>query len=240
MAPKESNPLGKNQLITVEPKVISYYNGNTVGSRSSLLRNRKHAYILGLWGADGYHRTSSIGLTTIHSALAKTFQTFLLEKFSSERLRLRVYFPDKNKEKKKLNTNWFQGKISHCEGKKLQHFAYQIYVNSRPLLREFRESIKTRDQMETSCIPSYFAGRFDGDGSVNKSQDKDFRIVYKFKKEAILDRNLLVRLGFKNISIYRYRKARTYALYVWQSSVSKLVNLIRQDSFKLKRLLFAP
>ena len=68
---------------------------NTVGSSSSNFCNFsnrvKDARILGLWYADGYHRTSSIGLSSIDSDLIKDFSEFLAGLLGLNRLRLRVY-----------------------------------------------------------------------------------------------------------------------------------------------------
>jgi len=68
--------------------------GNTVGSLSSLLVRPKDSYILGLWGADRYLRTSSIGLSNTNKILIKRFSEFLLSRLPTERLRLRVYGSD--------------------------------------------------------------------------------------------------------------------------------------------------
>lgn len=136
--------------------------GNTVGSTSTdfcnFPRSEIDAYIIGLWCADGYHRTSSIGLSNVDSDLIKEFSEFLLQLFPKNRLKLRVYKPD---------------------GYKRRQTAYQVYVNSRPLLRKFKIWKENPGQSITKeyAFP-YFGGRFDGDGSVAKDYYRDCRIVY--------------------------------------------------------------
>ena len=85
--------------------------GNTVGSASTnfcnFFSNEKDAYILGLFCADSYWWTSSIGLSNTDSELIKIFKRFLRKHFSERRI--------------KFNRN-------------------HLFVNSRPLLREFRRA----------------------------------------------------------------------------------------------------
>ena len=208
-----------------------------MGSINRFFNNKKRVYILGLWSADGYHRTSSIGLTTIYPNLAIKFQSFLLEKFSKERLKLRIYLG----RRKKVKTDWFFGeKINYCLGSKLKNSAYQIYVNSRPLLRFFRACVNERKELSKIFIPSFFAGRFDGDGSVSKDRKKDLRIAYSKKKETQIDRSLLSKLAFKKIKIYRYKKAGTYVLYISRFSTQSFLEMIQPESLKLQNLLITP
>ena len=101
--------------------------GNTVGSANTdfwRLKTKDDAYIAGLWCADGYHRTSSIGISNTDLALVERFKDFFLQIFPKERIKLRIYNPDSFKRRTK---------------------AYHLYVNSRPLLRKFKQ-IKERAQ----------------------------------------------------------------------------------------------
>jgi len=111
--------------------------GNTVGSTSTnfcnFFSNEKDAYILGLWCADGYWWSSSIGLSNIDSDLIGIFQRFLKRHFPEDRIR--------------FNRN-------------------HLFVNSRPLLREFILSKKKLDGLKNAgAVRAYFAGRFDGESA---------------------------------------------------------------------------
>jgi len=65
--------------------------GNTVGSTSTnfcnFFSNEKDAYILGLWCADSYWWTSSIGLSNTDSDLVETFRKFLKKFFPANRIK---------------------------------------------------------------------------------------------------------------------------------------------------------
>jgi hypothetical protein len=188
--------------------------GNTVGSGHVMLTSNEEAYILGLWCADGYHRTSSFGLSSINVQLIKRFAKYLLSQFKHERLRLRIYIPAHHNICPPSLISEICDKISYLRMTKARNVAYQVYVNSRPLLRRFME-LKTRisDISDEEVIP-YIAGRFDGDGSVAEDLRRDLRIVYGNKEEALRDKNLLNKIRGYRIQIYCYRKARTYCLYV--------------------------
>lgn len=110
---------------------------NTVGSTNSnfcnFRNNENHAYFLGLWCADGYHRTSSIGLSNISEELILKFSNFLTKLLNKERLRLRVYHHGKINPDLSLPINI--KRVSHLISHKSRHTAYHIYVNCRQLLR---------------------------------------------------------------------------------------------------------
>lgn len=210
-----------------------------MGSSSNRQKTLIDSYILGLWGADGYHRTSSVGLTSVNPELVKRFYLFLRQKFPLSRIRLRVYSNHGRKVKLPQSMNWYKGKVASCKGTKLRKLAYQIYVNSRSLLRDFREAIKNRLMISSENIPRYFSGRFDGDGSVAKDFRTDFRIVYKNLHEVKVDKQLLKKIGF-NSRIYRYKKAGTYVLYVSRYESNKLCKLLKPYSAKISGLLVTP
>ena len=198
--------------------------GNIVGSTNTdfcnLPTSKTDAYIIGLWCADGYHRTSSIGLSNTNLDLIKKFSEFLLSLFPKERLKLRVYSPDNLKRKQT---------------------AYHTYVNSRPLLRRFKiwkEQVTTI--ITKHYILPYFAGRFDGDGSVAKNFYKDCRIVYGNQQEAEEDMKLLRSIGFNKIKIYRYTAAHTFCLYVSRLETNKFLSEIYPYSIRLQKSVFVP
>ena len=198
--------------------------GNTVGSLSSLLLNPHDSYILGLWAADRYLRSSSTGLSNTNLTLIRRFSLFLLSRFPKSRVRIRIYGSTKR--------NVFSGfKKSYCKGFKHKLVAYHIYVNSRPLVRDFFDSLKSRNLLKGSCLFAYFAGRFDGDGSLSKGKRRFFRIVYSNKEDAMEDKILIPRI---KTSLYRYEKANTYCLYFSEKTLNKFLKKIKPFSNKLQ------
>lgn len=197
--------------------------GNTVGSANSDfwdLKTRDDAYIIGLWCADGYHRTSSIGISNTDTDLIEKFREFFLEFLPAERLKLRIYQPDKFKRRTK---------------------AYHLYVNSRPLLRKFREiKDNIRKYINENLILPYIAGRFDGDGSVAKDFHRDCRIVYGNKKEAENDLEMMKTLNFQKMKIYQYKSAKTFCLYFSRFETERFLSLIYPYSLRLQKSVFAP
>ncbi len=97
--------------------------GNTVGSKFSF-KTAEDFYILGLWLADGYWWSSSIGLTSVSPKLIGKFSKFLLRVAPSHPLKQRIY-PVRLGEKRKQE-------------------AMQVYINNRSLTRLFM-SFKTGD-----------------------------------------------------------------------------------------------
>lgn len=197
--------------------------GDTVGSTNIdfwNLKTKDNAYIIGLWCADGYHRTSSVGISNTNIDLVEKFKEFFLKFLPVNRLKLRIYYPDKLKRRTK---------------------AYHLYVNSRPLLRRFREfknnisSFISRD-----LILPYMAGRFDGDGSVAKDFYRDCRIVYGSLEEVKKDLALIKILDFKKMKIYNYRKAKTFCLYFSRLETNRFLSLIYPYSLRLQKSLFVP
>lgn len=112
--------------------------GNTVGSKF-FFKTAEDFYILGLWLADGYWRSSSIGLTSVSPKLISKFSKFLLRVASSHSLKQRIY-PVKTGDKRKQE-------------------AVQVYINNRPLTRLFM-TFKTGDlYVPKSYLLAYLAGR---------------------------------------------------------------------------------
>ena len=197
-----------------------------MGSLSSLLSNPDDSYILGLWGADKYHRSSSVGLSNTNVALILKYSDFLLSRFSVDRLRLRVYGNRVPEKLKDFKTNF-------CKGSKNVQTAYHIYVNSRPLLREFIESLENRANLNLNSIYPYFAGRFDGDGSIGKGRRRFCRIAYSSVHDLSKDRILLSDI---KTSVYEYKQAGTFCLYFSEATLDLFLERIRKYSFSGKLL----
>lgn len=198
--------------------------GNTVGSANTdfcdLEFNKETAYIIGLWCADGYHRTSSIGISNTDTELVNAFRIFFLKKFREERIKMRTYAPD-----------IFKRRTT----------AYHLYVNSRSLLRTFREYKRNVSKyISGTFIAPYMAGRFDGDGSVAKNFRNDCRIVYGSREEAEEDLALMRSLGFEKMRTYEYRSARTFCLYFSRYETNMFLSLIYPYSIRLQKSVFAP
>lgn len=87
---------------------------------------------------------------------------------------------------------------------------------------------------------AYFAGRFDGDGSVDKNLRSDCRIVYASKQEAELDQELLTKIGIRQTRIYYYKTAKTFCLYVSRYEAKKFLDKIFSHSIKLQKLVRVP
>ena len=116
-----------------------------------------------------------------------------------------------------------------------------LYVNSRPLLREFNLAKKQLEKIKgNEIVREYFAGRFDGDGSIDKNLRNDCRIVYGKKKEAEIDKKILKRIRIRNTKIYYYKSAKTFCLYISRYEAKKFLKNIFPYSLKLQKLVFVP
>ena len=116
-----------------------------------------------------------------------------------------------------------------------------LFVNSRPLLREFISAKNSPDKLKNAkAIRAYIAGRFDGDGSVDKNLRNDCRIVYGRKSEAEIDKDLLRRIGISRTKIYYYKSARTFCLYISRYETKKFLESIASYSLKLQKLVLVP
>ncbi len=176
--------------------------------------------MFGLWCADGYHRTSSIGLSNTDPDLIQRFSGFLRTLFPVERVKMRIYEPDSKKRRTR---------------------AYHVYVNSRPLLRTFKAwRLSPRNFVAARLIVPYMAGRFDGDGSVASDFYCDCRIVYSNAEEAEQDGAFLREVGFEKIKIYHYVQARTFCLYVSRLETKQFLSSIYVHSTRLQKSAFAP
>lgn len=201
---------------------------NTVGSLSKFLVDPEGSYILGLWGADRYFRSSSIGLSNTNVKLLVSTYKFLLKYYAPQRIRLRVYGTVVPEELSNIY-------VTFCSKSKHKKDAYHLYVNSRPLAKEFFYALSNRTVLQGKCIFAYFAGRFDGDGCLSSS-NKHCRIVYKYLQDAIKDKHILdVAFELKLLTtIYRYAQANTYCLYFSQTTLKLFIDEIKPYSLSQK------
>ena len=205
---------------------------NTVGSWSTHFweKYKNDCYAFGLWCADGYHRSSSIGITNIDIRLIEKFREFLLKEFPESRLRLRMYHP-KSVEPDIAQFRHLSTNIVSYPMRKSAHIAMQLYVNSRPLLRHIQASRKNVGLMTNhEQIATYFAGRFDGDGSVSADSKTYCRIAYSTEAEARIDQQLLAKIGYENTSVYHYRHAQEYCLYVSKNIAQSFIGTISRNA----------
>lgn len=215
--------------------------GNTVGNSSAnfcdFYSSQAHAYVLGLWCADGYHRTSSIGLSNINPQLIQKFLEFLKKTFSDERLRLKVYISDSTP---KDYSNFGVPNVSVLYSQKAKNVAYHLYVNSRGLLREFvkAKQYPVKQFSNNKIAWAYIAGRFDGDGTIGKDLKRDLRISYTKKEEAEQDKIILESLGLYQCKVYYYRTSSAYVLYVSRSESKSFVEACIPYSIRLQKLAF--
>ncbi|MFW6122352.1 MAG: hypothetical protein ACOC80_15830 [Petrotogales bacterium] len=199
-----------------------------MGKKINLL---KKSYILGLWCADGYHRTSSVGLTNCNVKLVLKFYKFFENLYSKSRIKMRIYLPKtKNPDLrivKIVNNNY-----NECLNFKGNVVAYQVYVNDRKLLNQFKRSRNNRLELKKEKILQYMCGRFDGDGSINNNLRSEMRIVYGSLEEAQIDRQLFTKLKL-DTRLYHYKTANTYCVYYTVDSTKKIVKDMKQYSTKI-------
>lgn len=215
-------------------KVMSNTVGNPSTNFCNFYENHDHAYVLELWCADGYHRSSSIGLSNINPELIERFRMFLVSLFISDRLRLRIYKPGTIL---KDSLNFGINKVSVLSSKKAKYVAYHVYVNNRPLLREFKKA-KQAQKTFANCENgwAYIAGRFDGDGTIGKDLKRDLRISYTTFDDANKDVSLLNYLGL-DPKIYRYETSHTFVIYIPRSGSRIFVENCLTHSVRLQKLV---
>jgi hypothetical protein len=192
-----------------------------------LMGTRNGAYALGLWCADGYWWSSSIGLSNADPDLIIRFAKYLETRLPSDRIRLRVYrVPAMRPDARVLALT---RSVSIRPASKMKSTCYHLYVNSRPLLREFASSRDNLENMPSRLVVPYIAGRFDGDGSWGTTP----RIAYTHACEAEKDRKLLGRIGITRTSVLHYEQAREYCLYLHKAEWKRFRRLVGPDSWKL-------
>jgi hypothetical protein len=183
--------------------------GNTVGSKF-VFKTTEDYYILGLWLADGYWRSSSIGLTSVSPALINRFTSFLIRIAPSYPIKKRIY----------------EVKI----GEKRKQTAFQVYINCRSLTRLFMLT-KTGDlNVPSNNLIAYLAGRLDGDGHIDTKHRSGIRIAYSSFEDASRDQQLF---GITNVSLYQYKAAGTFVLYLKKHFREQISQEIKKFSVKL-------
>jgi hypothetical protein len=173
---------------------------NTEGSTVFTLKTSDDYYILGLWLADGYWRTSSIGLTSVTDDLIERFKKFLMNNFPERNIKY--------------------GK--HC-----------VYINMRSLVRIFMK-FKSGDLIvPREFILAYLAGRIDGDGHVDRKHRSGIRIAYGSEFDAKRDESLLLAYQSNSVSLYRYKTARTWVIYLRKNFLQDILSKLSLYSWKL-------
>lgn len=167
-------------------------------------------YILGLWLADGYWWSSSIGLTSVNPVLIDKFTKFLLRVAPSHPIKKRIY--------------------EVKAGEKRKQTAIQVYINNRPLTRLFMATKTEVLHIPKPYLLAYLAGRIDGDGHVDTKHRSGIRIAYTSKDDALRDQKLF---GETNVSLYQYLAARTFVLYLKKDYRNRISQEIKKYSVKL-------
>ena len=184
--------------------------GNTVGSKV-YLKSAEDFYILGLWLADGYWWSSSFGLSSTDKRLIKRFGCYLKKIAPNHPLKRRIYKIGKNQKRKKE--------------------AEHLYINSRAITRFFLLYKKKKNFLVPShFLLAYLAGRIDGDGSIDRKYRSGIRIAYGDKKDAEHD---VLLFGKQNVSLYFYKAAGTWVIYLRKKFREKIINKIAKYSIKL-------
>jgi hypothetical protein len=194
----------------------------------ALVSDVDDACAFGLWCADGYWWSSSIGLSNVQPELILRFGRYLLNLFPVERLRLRIYLVEGDLPKEAILA--LTGRVSVRPQSKMKRTAYHVYVNSRPLVRRFFSKRMSLATLPNIWLAPYFAGRFDGDGSFGDTP----RICYTHQAEAEMDASLLARVGVATSVLY-YSKANEYCIYFHRRSLERFESMIRVHSWKADR-----
>lgn len=183
--------------------------GNTVGSRV-WPKTAEDFYILGLWLADGYWWSSSIGLSSIDLRLIGKFESFLRDNFPDCSIKHKIYQPDGRQKRK--------------------HIAHQLYINNRAFVRSLLPFKVKSFTIPDKFLPAYLAGRIDGDGSIDKGSRLRVRIAYGNQADAERDG---VFFGKANVSLYHYESAGTWVLYLRKNFWNKVLPQVQKYSVKL-------
>jgi hypothetical protein len=195
----------------------------------AFVRDAADAYALGLWCADGYWWSSSIGISNTDPELVLRFADHLVRITAPERLRLRVYEVVGQPPDPRIVV--LCPNVSVRPAFKMKHTAYHLYVNSRSLVRTFFSAREHLGSIPTHHIGPCLAGRFDGDGTFGATP----RIAYATETEARLDCVLLARAGVRQTSVLHYKKACEYCIYIKRASLDGFVSLIEPHSLKAAR-----
>lgn len=211
-----SYPLTRVWRVTTIPREVS----------EGFVYDADDAYALGLWCADSYWWSSSIGLSNVEPELILRFGHYLSKTLGPDRIRLRIYeVPGNGIDERVLRLT---ERVSVRPPFKMKRTAYHVYVNCRPLVRRFFEGRRRLSELDSQWVGPYIAGRFDGDGSFGTR----VRIAYTTEEEARLDSQLLRAAGIENTSVLYYSKANEFCVYIHGSDVKLFISLIRPYSWK--------
>lgn len=198
---------------------------------SAFVRDTSDAYAFGLWCADSYWWSSSIGISNVEPELVVRFGRYLATILSPERLRVRVYeVPGHPPDDRVLGLA--PSRISIRPSYKMKRTAYHVYVNSRPLVRSFFAARERIPELTVPLIGPYLAGRFDGDGAFGTARVPGIRIAYTTREEAEVDARILARIGLARTSISHYAKANEWCVYIKKPDVGRFEELIGSHSWK--------
>lgn len=160
--------------------------------------------------ADGYWRSSSIGLTSISSELIARFSLFLQKVSSNSEIKMRTY----------------------TSGKRT-HPAFCVYINNRKMTRLFTSLKKGKLYIPTSKLIPYLSGRIDGDGHYDLKHRSGIRIAYGNQFDADRDLQLILKFEGNSASLYEYKRARTWVIYLRKIFLQKYLSSLRLYSIKL-------
>lgn len=191
----------------------------------STIRDAEEAYFYGLWCADAYWWSSSIGLSNVEPELIVRFGKYL-EQILPNRLRIRVYMVPGHPPHERVMA--LTDRVSICPAYKMKRTAYHVYVNSRPLVRLFVARRNQLEELAPSLIAPYIAGRFDGDGCLGTT----VRIAYSKREEAELDARLLHKVGIRT-SVLHYERVNEYCVYFKKNTLDRFFEMIEERSWKL-------
>ena len=93
-----------------------------------------------------------------------------------------------------------------------------------------KKYISRMDKFIGYFSPSYLAGRIDGDGHIDTKHRSGIRIAYSSKEDAERDQRLF---GIANVSLYQYKTAKTFVLYLRKNYRDQILQKIKVYSVKL-------
>ncbi len=145
--------------------------------------NSETAWIIGLWAAD--RGSTAKGVVSINNKNNKLLQTFR----------------EKSLNNFDITESKFRKRILKGYG-----ISKELYFTRLPVRKFIENKLFKRKEFNDKQKLAYFAGRFDGDGNVSaKSSVICIYYAHKEKRDAILDKEMLIDLGF-DCSIERGKK----------------------------------
>ena len=115
---------------------------------------------------------------------------------------------------------------------------YELWSGLVSLEKSEKEKQKTISLIKEQVVYSLNkesaeeAGRIDGDGHIDTKHRSGIRIAYSSKDDALRDQKLF---GETNVSLYQYKAARTFVLYLKKNYRQRISKEIKKYSVK-----FAP